>query len=333
MGAARAVGDSRLARRPGQTLAAGLLTSLLPGLAATTAAASTAAPPPLCGRGPLEILLTNDDGVDAVGVRALAAGLAAAGHRVLLAAPDHNASGTAMSFAWGDVRVRRDPDDPAVHAVSASPATAVVLAATALYPPGRRPDLVVSGINHGPNSGALLMLSGTVGAAMAGTLLLDPPVPGIAVNAERLRAAEPVDSPANRAHYQAVGADVPGLIAAARGWFCGHGRVQRARTVLNVNYPARPLSEMRGTVVTRQGSATDLRVTFEATASGAYQARTSRAAAPDRRDTDNSWLRQGYVTVTPVSGLIDDDRAHRGDLAKRLRPLQRAAVDQSPRQR
>ena len=321
MGAARAVGDSRPTRRPGQTLAAGLLTVLLASLAGTTVAASTAAPQPLCGRGPLEILLTNDDGFDAVGVRALAAGLAAAGHRVLLAAPDHNASGTAMSFTWGDVRVTRDPADPAVHAVSGSPATAVVLAATALYPPGRRPDLVVSGINHGPNSGALLMLSGTVGAAMAGTLLLDPPVPGIAVNAERLLASEPVDSPANRAHYQAVGAHVPRLIAAARGWFCRHGRVERARTVLNVNYPARPLAELRGTVVTRQGSATGLRVTFEATPSGGYQARTSRTDAPDGRDTDNYWLGQGYVTVTPVSGLLDDDQAPRSDLAKRLGPL------------
>ena len=80
-----------------------------------------------------------------------------------------------MSFDWGPVRVTRDPDDPSAFAVSGSPATAVVLGASALYPTGRRPDLVISGINHGPNKGSLLVLSGTVGAALAGTLLLDPP--------------------------------------------------------------------------------------------------------------------------------------------------------------
>jgi 5'-nucleotidase len=321
MPAARGVAGLRSGNGPRRTLAAGLLAALLPGLAGNATAASQAPSQALCGRGPLEILLTNDDGVDAVGVRALAAGLAAAGHRVTLAAPDRNASGSAMSFTWGSVRVTRDPADPNVHAVSGSPATAVVLAANALYPPGRRPELVVSGINHGPNSGALLMLSGTLGAAMAGTLLLDPPVPGIAVSAERLLAAEPVESPANRAQFEAVGAHVPRLIAAARGWFCRGGQVARARTVLNVNYPARPVTELRGTVVTRQGASTDLRVTFDATASGEYLARTSRSETPDGRDTDNSWLGQGYVTVTPVSGLLDDEQAPRADLKKRLRGL------------
>ena len=81
-----------------------------------------------------------------------------------------------------------------------SPATAVVLAATALYPAGRRPDLVVSGINHGTNAGSLLALSGTMGAALAATMLLDPPVPGIAVNAERLAAGQAVDLPAIACH-------------------------------------------------------------------------------------------------------------------------------------
>ena len=54
----------------------------------------------LCGTGPLDILLTNDDGVDAAGLQALRAELVAAGHRVIVAAPGHNASGSAMSFTW-----------------------------------------------------------------------------------------------------------------------------------------------------------------------------------------------------------------------------------------
>jgi 5'/3'-nucleotidase SurE len=275
----------------------------------------------LCGTGPLDILLTNDDGVDAVGVRTLRAQLQAAGHRVVLAAPDRNASGSGMSFTWGNVRVVRDPQDEAVYAIGGSPATTVVLAATALYPAGRRPDLIISGINHGPNAGSLLMLSGTVGAALAGTLLLDPPVPGLAVNAERLHGDEPVDSPANRAQYEAVGAHLARIVAATRGWFCDDGEVAHPRTVLNVNYPAVPVPQLRGTRLTRQGSTTDLRVTFSATTDGEYRAQTTSAAVADRNDTDNHWLQQGYVTVTPVNGDLSDATASESGLRKRLRGL------------
>jgi len=275
----------------------------------------------LCGTGPLDILLTNDDGAGAAGIRALRAQLTAAGHRVTLVAPDHNASGTAMGFNWDTVRVTRDPDDPSVFAVSGTPATAVVLGASALFPQGRRPDLVISGINHGPNKGSLLVLSGTVGAALAGTLLLDPPVPGFAVNAERLNPAEPVDSAANRKQFDAVGEHFARLVGETRGWFCKDGRVVRGRTVLNVNYPARPLPEVRGTVVARQGSATDLRVSFSATGPDEYRADAERADARGRRDSDLHWLALGYVTVTPVSGAIDDGEAPGGNLERRLRRL------------
>jgi 5'-nucleotidase len=286
---------------------------------ATGSLATLAGLAALCGSGPLEILLTNDDGADAAGIRALRTQLVAAGHHVTLAAPDHNASGSALSFTWGEVRVARDPDDPDVYAIAATPATSIVLAATALYSPGRRPDLVISGINHGPNSGSLLMLSGTVGGALAGTLLLDPPVPGLAVNAARLNATEPVDSPANRAQLDAVGAHLAKLVGATRGWFCDGGAVTRARTVLNVNYPARPVAELHGVVVTAQGQDTDLRISFGAIGDGSYRANVARRATVDERDSDNHWLAEGYVTVTPVSGAITQESVPSRDLKRRLR--------------
>jgi 5'-nucleotidase len=105
--------------------------------------------PAICGSGPLEILLTNDDGYQAPGILALYDSLREAGHHVRLAAPTMNASGSSVSFTWSAVTVVRDPADPDTFGVAATPATAVVLAATALYPPGRGPDLVVSGINDG----------------------------------------------------------------------------------------------------------------------------------------------------------------------------------------
>ncbi len=202
------------------------------GLFAATGAthvASAGAGAGLCGSGPLEILLTNDDGFEAPGIRALYGQLRAAGHRVLLVAPATNASGSSSSFTWGKVAVTRSADDPSIYAVAGTPATAVVLGATALYPQDRRPDLVVSGINDGTNTGSLLALSGTIGAALAGTMLLDPPVPGLAVNAERPPTAEARQSlPA--AHLEQVAAHLTRLIESTRGWFCDGGRVVRPTT-------------------------------------------------------------------------------------------------------
>jgi 5'-nucleotidase len=324
--------QSRPALIPDPPLAAILAASAtVLGLAPPGAAAST--PEPLCGTGPLEILLTNDDGYEAVGIRALADALVQAGHRVTLAAPVRNASGSGMSFTWGDIGVRQVSASPAAFAVDASPATAVVLAATALYPDGRHPDLVVSGINHGPNDGALLALSGTIGAALAGTLLLDPPIPGMAVNVGRLNPAEPWDSDAHRGQFTAAAAHFTRVLGASRGWFCESGHVIRPRSVLNVNYPALPRDQWRGTIVSGQDTASDLHVVFEpkgeprgeAEGETRYAARMVRSEPPAARGSDRDGLARGYVTVTPIgaalAGVQAPTAAPTRSLTRRLRDL------------
>jgi len=275
----------------------------------------------LCGNGPLEILLTNDDGVAAPGLRALGDSLAAAGHRVTIVAPDTNASGSSMSFSWGEVSVRQESSVPPVYAVGATPAATVVLAATSLYPDGRRPDLVVSGINPGPNTGPWLVVSGTLGAALAGTVLLDPPVPGVAVSAARLVREEPPDSPANRAQWQAVAQHAAKLVAATRGWFCRDGHVAQRRTVLNVNYPERPVASVRGTVVAQQGTVSDERIRFTPSGNGLYRAKLAPGDAVDAPESDDHWLGLGYVTVTPVNADLGDGSAPTEALTRRLREL------------
>lgn len=273
---------------------------------------------PLCGDGPLDVLLTNDDGVDAPGIRALYARLREAGHRVLLVAPATNASGSSSSFTWGPVRVTHDALDPNIVGVAGTPATAVVLGATALYPRGRRPDLVISGINDGSNVGSLLALSGTVGAALAGTMLLDPPVPGYAVNADRpstpeARQALPAD------HVDQVARELVRLLDTTRGWFCDRGQVSHPTAVLNVNFPARPAADVRGVRVARQGRTTDLRLGFEASGEGVYESRRSNAQArPEAPDSDTVLLGQGYVTITPIDAVLESDDLPLRDLQRRL---------------
>lgn len=320
----------RSRRRPGITLAAALgLCLATPALAASGApgAASEAqqdapAAPAICGNGPLEILLTNDDGYQAPGIRALYDALRRAGHRVRLAAPATNASGSSMSFTWTAVEVVQDPADANVAGIAATPATAVVLAATALYPAGQRPDLVVSGINDGENTGSLLAISGTVGAALAGTVLLDPPVPGIAVNAERAatqdaKAALPAD------RLERIARHVAELIGATRGWFCDGATLARPTVALNVNYPARPAATVRGIVVARQGRSTDLHVEFAPDAPGSFASRRRTVpAGDDYPDSDVALLAEGYVTVTPVSAALGVPATLAGDLGRRLEATQ-----------
>jgi 5'/3'-nucleotidase SurE len=298
-------------------LALGAVSCAIAGLPAALAADTS--PPAICGSAPLEILLTNDDGYQAPGIRALYDALGKAGHHVRLAAPVANASGSSVSFTWSTVGVVRDPADPAIFGVSATPATAVVLAATALYPPGHGPDLVVSGINDGDNTGSLLALSGTVGAALAGTMLLDPPVPGIAVNAARPatkdgKPALPADQLERMARHLAR------LIGVTRTWFCDGGRLARATTVLNVNYPARPMGAVRGVAVARQGHTTGLHLQFEPSGPDAYDSRRQAAApANDYPDSDVTLLADGYVTVTPISARLGEPDMPVEDLRRRLR--------------
>jgi 5'/3'-nucleotidase SurE len=277
------------------TIAAHLATAAPPSPPAAPAGAA------LCGDGPLEILLTNDDGFESPGIRALYTQLKAAGHRVRLVAPARNASGTSSSFTWGKVTVTRDPRDPDVFGVEGTPATTVVLGATALYPEGRRPDLVISGINDGTNTGSVLVISGTIGAALAGTMLLDPPVPGLAVNAERAGTAD-ARQVLPPQHLEQVATHVTRLVASTRGWFCDGGRLARASTVLNINYPSRPVATIAGVRVATQGRTTDLHLDFQPVAEGVYDSvRLAAPSVPDDDDSDNVLLRAGFVTVTPLT--------------------------------
>ena len=285
-------------------------------LAADAGAAPTA--PPLCGAGPLDILLTNDDGWQAPGLRALYEALRAAGHRVTVSAPDHNASGTAASVTWGTIEVSRDPDDAAFHGVAGTPATAAVFGITALYPPGQHPDLVVSGINDGENTGSQLAISGTVGAALAGTMLVTPPVPGLAVNAERPAAGDArAGTPQQR--FDSIARHLATLLAAVRGWYCDADGKVRGTAVLNVNYPARPVADVAGVAVARQAPMADMALAFVPDGDGRYKADRSDIAIDPPADTDLSLLGRGYVTVTPIGpGLSPVGSLE--DLARRVGP-------------
>ncbi len=133
----------------------------------------------------MRILVTNDDGVDAPGIRSLAGALHEAGHDVLVVAPssDWSGSGAAIGklydtppravdrITWSD-----HPTIP-VHSLDAPPGTAVLAACLGAF--GGLPELVASGVNPGANTGHLVLHSGTVGAALTAASF---GIPGIAVS-------------------------------------------------------------------------------------------------------------------------------------------------------
>ena len=119
-----------------------------------------------------EILLTNDDGIDAVGIRALSDALSRE-HDVTVVAPKRNQSGVGGARSWWETTVEYT-ETSAGYAVEGTPADCVAVAEVAL---GLDPDVVVSGCNHGPNIGAhILGQSGTVGAAMEAAFLGTPAI-------------------------------------------------------------------------------------------------------------------------------------------------------------
>ncbi len=131
-----------------------------------------------------QILLTNDDGIRSPGLWAAAGALASIGF-VTVAAPREQSSGMGRSLpnsSSGIIRkekLRVNGQEWTVHAVSGSPAQAVLHAVLEIMP--QKPDLVVSGINYGENVGLGVTISGTVGAAMEGASL---GFPALAVSLE-----------------------------------------------------------------------------------------------------------------------------------------------------
>jgi broad specificity polyphosphatase/5'/3'-nucleotidase SurE len=149
-------------------------------------------------------------------------------------------------------------------------------------------------------------------------MLLDPPVPGFAVNAERPTAPGQAQAlPGD--HLQQVARHLVRMVGTTRGWFCDRGQVTRATTVLNVNYPARPIAAASGVRIASQGRTTDLKLAFEPSGDEMYEShRGNQPVAPDAADSDNALLARGYVTVTPIRAELDGRDGPLRDLQNRL---------------
>lgn len=237
----------------------------------------------------MRVLVTNDDGIDSPGLHALAVALIEDGHDVLVAAPHEDVSGTSAAIG----RLRPDQSVEVVEmrlsgvpgpafAVEGSPSLAVFAASLGAF--GPRPDLVVSGINAGLNTGYSVLHSGTVGAALTAQNL------GLSALAVSLGPAEPW-------RWETACS------------FLGHALTRLERSprgsVLNLNVPgvapeqARGLRHARldrfGTVRTAVGPVSEGNLQFELRP-------TDAAAEPG---TDTALVAEGFATYTAIVGIAE----------------------------
>ncbi len=265
-----------------------------------TGSAAASAGPAACPPSALNVLLTNDDGYDTPGITALHEALLQAGHRVKRVAPAENQSGSSTSVAFRDVTVTQVSDQrfDHVYAVNATPATAVILGATALFSADEPVDLVVSGINEGANLGPATPISGTVGAVISGLRLLQPQVPGIAVSTNLVgrNAAAPENLELNRR----ISTFITRLITRLQADNCGNRRVLADGLALNVNYPP---GDIKGVRLAEQGQAPYFRLAFQALEGGIYVPTFGAAESmPDVAGADTVLFNAGYVTIVPIDG-------------------------------
>ncbi len=184
----------------------------------------------------MRVLVSNDDGVDAPGIRILAEGLRAAGHEVKVVAPDRDRSGASNSLTL-DMPVRVVRMDERTWRVAGTPTDCVHLALTGMFGEEEEPDIVVSGINNSANLGDDVIYSGTVSAAMEGRFL---GLPAVAVSlATHEHQAK---------HYETAARAAVEIVARLKA------DPLPADTILNVNVPDRAWDDIAGFEVTRLGN-------------------------------------------------------------------------------
>lgn len=231
----------------------------------------------------MRILVSNDDGVYAIGLSVLARALQTLAE-VTVVAPDRNRSGASNSLTLNNpLRVRQL--DNGYYSVEGTPTDCVHLANTGLLTD--LPDMVVSGINSGSNLGDDILYSGTVAGAMEGRFL---GLPSIAVS---LMGNECI-------HYETAAAVVKLLVT----------RLQNdplpAQTILNVNVPDLPLNQLAGYEVTRLGArhkAEAVTKTLDPRGEEIFWFGPAGHEADAGPGTDFHAVNHGYVSITPL--LLD----------------------------
>lgn len=239
----------------------------------------------------MRILLTNDDGIDAPGIKALWNSLKDIA-QIVVAAPARQQSATSHSITvFHPIWVTEQTfDDRRISGwrIGGTPADSVKIALDTLME--TMPDLIVSGINHGPNLGTDVLYSGTVSAAVEGAM---HGIPAIAVSLAT--DDEPNFAPAaafcRKLASQVLAQKLPPF------------------TLLNVNVPPLPQADISGVAITKLGvieyaNAFDKR--SDPRGRTYYWMAGTPMATPNDPDTDVAVIQAGKISVTPIHFDLTD---------------------------
>ena len=226
----------------------------------------------------MKILISNDDGYQAEGIKQLAKSLSQ-DHNVIVVAPSENKSASSSSLTLNKPLKPIKIDDN-IYSIDATPSDCVHLALCGFL--DEDIDLVVTGINFGPNLGDDVIYSGTVAGAIEGRFL---GLPSVAISL---------------ASWEGVNFETAGIIANQLIGQITHAQLSHD-TILNVNVPDVPLKDIQGFQTTRLG-----------------KRHMSEEATPDKGDSSLYWIGENgkesdngvgtdfhaiannYVSVTPL---------------------------------
>ena len=236
----------------------------------------------------MRVLVTNDDGVRAPGLLPLAQAVVAAGHDVVVAAPQEDMSGSSAAIGrmHADESIDVEPveleglEGVPAYGVDGPPALAVLAARLGGF--GEPPGVVVSGINPGPNTGRAVLHSGTVGAALTGANF---GVSGLAVSM----------GVGDVYRWETAAA----LAVPALDWLLQ----QPPKTVLNLNVPNLPLSEVRGVRPATLAPFGTVRAALVESQGGGLQMELAEHGLELPADSDTALVRDGYAAATVLLGI------------------------------
>jgi len=238
----------------------------------------------------MRILVTNDDGIESEGIHVLARAVADEGHEVVVVAPSTNWSGAGAALGDLDparpLSVRRVeiPGSPDLDAwaLDGPPALCVVAARLGAF--GDEPELIVSGINAGLNTGRAILHSGTVGAVLAGQNF---GISGLAV------------SVASGDHWYwdtaaSLAVEVLPLVVSAP-----------ARTALNLNVPALRRPEVAAVRWTRIAPLGAVRARLNSTSDEQVEFSLEPTGYEPPEDTDQGAVNRGHAALTTLVGIVE----------------------------
>lgn len=229
----------------------------------------------------MRILLTNDDGIHAPGIRALASELRKAGHIITIIAPDSERSASSHSISLHkDIPVNMIAEGE--YAVGGTPVDCTVIALQRILT--EPVDLVISGINAGQNMGEDVLYSGTVAAAVEASMLGLPAI-AISINSYSEQKFEVA------AFWMQKMLDM-GIFALAK-----------ARQVININIPNIDSEEIKGIRLTRTGHRkyyNFIKIVEEWDNGFSYRIGGEKPVWEQGHGTDAEAMKDGYISLTPL---------------------------------